>query len=85
MLDQYHSDQLIGTIHVPVLIVHGTHDGVIRFQFAETLFALANEPKTFIAVPGAGHLVLVRPDVWPRVLHWLDAQLKPQPISANSP
>jgi uncharacterized protein len=85
MLDQYHSDQLIGSIHVPVLIVHGTQDGIIPLQFAKTLFALANEPKEFIAVPGAGHLVLARPDVLPRVLHWLDKQLQPQPLSANSP
>ncbi len=86
MLDQYHSDRLIGGIHVPVLIVHGTRDGIIPFQFAKALFGMANEPKEFIAVPGAGHLVLARPDVWPRVLQWLDEQLHPpQPSSLNSP
>jgi len=76
MLDQYHSDQLIGTIHVPVLLLHGTQDGVVPFQFAKTLFELANEPKTFIAVPGGGHLVLGRPDVLPKVMQWVDAQFK---------
>jgi uncharacterized protein len=77
MLDQYHSDKMVGAIHVPVLIVHGTQDGIIPFQFAKALFGMANEPKTFIAVPGAGHLVLARPDVWPRVMQWVDAHVPP--------
>jgi fermentation-respiration switch protein FrsA (DUF1100 family) len=85
MFDQYHSDQSIGQVHVPVLMVHGAEDGIIPMQFAKELFAMANEPKTFIEVPAAGHMVLGRPEVLPRVMQWLHAQLKPQPIAATSP
>jgi fermentation-respiration switch protein FrsA (DUF1100 family) len=73
MWDQFHSDRLIGQIHVPVLIAHGTRDGIVPFRFGARLFALANEPKKFIEAPDAGHLVLGLPAVMPRVLQWIDA------------
>jgi fermentation-respiration switch protein FrsA (DUF1100 family) len=75
MRDQFHADRSIGQIHVPVLMVHGAEDGIIPLQFAKGLFAMANEPKTFIEVPAAGHMVLGRPDVLPRVMQWLDAHV----------
>ncbi len=75
MWDQYHSDKLIGTIHIPVLITHGTRDGVIPFRFGQELFKLANEPKKFIEVPGAGHVMLGKPEVWHKVLEWLNANV----------
>lgn len=70
--DQYRSDLRIGSVHVPVLMMHGTADKIIPLQSAKALFALANEPKAFIEVPDAGHLVLGRPDVWPKVRAWAD-------------
>ncbi len=75
MWDEYHSDQLIGKIHVPVLITHGTDDGVIPFRFGKALFELANEPKKFIAVPGAGHVMLGKHEVWQQVQEWLNANV----------
>jgi fermentation-respiration switch protein FrsA (DUF1100 family) len=75
MLDQYHSDHLIDKVHVPVLMVHGEDDGIIPLHFAKALFGMANEPKTFIEVPNAGHMVLGRPDVMPKVMQWLDTHL----------
>jgi fermentation-respiration switch protein FrsA (DUF1100 family) len=73
MWDQFHSDRLIGQIHVPVLMAHGTRDGIVPFRLGTRLFALANEPKTFVEAPGAGHLVLGLPEVMPKVLRWIDA------------
>ena len=55
MKDQFHSDQWIGKVHVPLLIMHGAQDDVIPIRFAERLFALANEPKRFIAYDKGGH------------------------------
>jgi fermentation-respiration switch protein FrsA (DUF1100 family) len=75
MLDQYHSDRIIGEVHVAVLMMHGTKDKIIPMRSAQALFALANEPNDFIEVPGGGHLVLGRPDVWPKVLAWADAHV----------
>ncbi len=75
MWDKFHSDRLIGQIHVPVLMTHGTDDGVIPFHFGKDLFKLANEPKKFIEVPGAGHVMLGKPEVWQQVKQWLDANV----------
>jgi uncharacterized protein len=71
MWDRFYSDRLIGTIHIPVLMTHGTDDGVIPFHFGEALFKLANEPKMFIEVPRAGHVMLGKPEVWQKVEQWL--------------
>ena len=47
-------------------------DDVIPISSGRRLFALANEPKTFVSVPGGGHLVLERADVFPRICEWID-------------
>jgi fermentation-respiration switch protein FrsA (DUF1100 family) len=55
MKDQFHSDQWIGSVHAPLLIMHGGRDDVIDIRFAERLFALAHEPKRFIRYDNGGH------------------------------
>jgi len=54
-LDKFTNLDKIKTIHVPVLIMHGTNDDVIPFWHGETLFAIAHPPKRFFPVKGAGH------------------------------
>jgi fermentation-respiration switch protein FrsA (DUF1100 family) len=70
--DTYRSDEVIGAVHVPVLMAHGDADPVISFASAQRLFARANEPKQFIPVVGGGHLVLGLPEALPRVIAWID-------------
>lgn len=53
--DKFPNYKKIGKVRCPVLIIHGTQDTVISFWHGEKLFALANEPKQFWAVHGAGH------------------------------
>jgi uncharacterized protein len=79
MWDRFQSDLLIDKINAPLLIVHGMNDWVIPFHFGKQLFALAHEPKTFIGVPGAGHLVLGLPKIMPKVLRWIDANVPGRP------
>jgi fermentation-respiration switch protein FrsA (DUF1100 family) len=55
MLDQFHSDQRIKHVTVPLLVMHGTDDPAIPISLGERLFALANEPKQFVPFPGGGH------------------------------
>jgi fermentation-respiration switch protein FrsA (DUF1100 family) len=55
MKDQFRSDQRIGKVHVPLLIMHGERDPAISIQFGRRLFALANTPKRFVAFPQGGH------------------------------
>jgi uncharacterized protein len=67
MLDQFRSGLAIRDVHVQVLMVHGEDDDVIPLNSAKRLFELANEPKTFVSVPGGNHLVLELANVFPRV------------------
>ncbi len=55
MRDQFHSDQRIGRVTVPLLIMHGEADPAINIKFGERLFAMAHEPKQFVRFPGGGH------------------------------
>jgi fermentation-respiration switch protein FrsA (DUF1100 family) len=72
MLDQFRSDIAIRDVRIPLLIVHGDGDGVVPIHLGERLFGLANQPKTFLRVPGGKHLVLGLEDVFPRVCAWID-------------
>ncbi len=52
-----HFDALakIGEVKMPVLVAHGTRDGIVPFEMGERLYAAARGPKRFIRVEGAGH------------------------------
>ncbi len=53
--DQFRSDQRIGRVSAPLLIMHGARDATIPIGFGERLFALAHEPKQFVRFPGGDH------------------------------
>jgi uncharacterized protein len=55
MRDQFHSDERIARVNVPLLMMHGENDPAISIEFGERLFALAHEPKQFVRFPGGGH------------------------------
>lgn len=55
MKDQFRSDERIGRVKAPVLIMHGERDRVVPFRLGERLFAMANEPKQFVRFPDGGH------------------------------
>jgi len=55
MRDQFHSDERVARVTVPLLIMHGADDPAIPIRFGERLFALAHEPKQFVRFPGGGH------------------------------
>ncbi|HVC57231.1 MAG TPA: alpha/beta fold hydrolase [Stellaceae bacterium] len=55
MADPLNSQALIGTLHVPVMILHGTDDLTVPIAEARRLYAAAHQPKTMIEVAGAGH------------------------------
>jgi uncharacterized protein len=74
MFDRFRSDLAIGDVHIPILVLHGDEDDVVPMRLARRLFELANEPKTFMQVPGGKHLVLGLAEVFPRVCEWIDEQ-----------
>jgi len=62
MKDQFRSDDRIGKVKAPVLVMHGARDRVVPFRLGERLFALANEPKQFVRFADGGHEDLDRYD-----------------------
>ena len=55
MRDQFRSDQRIGAVRAPLLIMHGARDWVVPIALGERLFMLAHEPKRFVRFPDGGH------------------------------
>lgn len=53
--DCFRSDLRIGDIKAPLLVQHGRRDLTVPFHQGERLFALAPEPKRFIAYARGGH------------------------------
>ena len=56
MADPLDSEALIGRVHVPVMILHGTADRAIPIAEARRLYRAAHQPKTMIEVAGAAHV-----------------------------
>ena len=52
---RYSNRQHLAAIHAPVLIIHGDRDEQVPVQHADTLYAVANEPKQLYIVRGADH------------------------------
>jgi hypothetical protein len=42
-------------VTVPLLVLHGTRDGVVPIAFGERLFSLAHEPKQFVRFAEGAH------------------------------
>lgn len=53
--DQFRSDERIGQVRVPLLMMHGARDTTIPIRFGEALFGLAHDPKQFVRFPDGEH------------------------------
>ena len=58
MKDTWHSDERIGNVAAPLLVLHGEEDHIVPIRFGEKLFALAREPKRLVRFPQGGHVNL---------------------------
>lgn len=82
MLDDFRShdiDRAVGTLAKPLLILHAPEDAVVATRHAHHLYALAQEPKSIVALHDADHL-MVNDRRYARhaadlVAIWLDAYL----------
>lgn len=52
---RFDSEKEIGKIACPKLVIHGIRDEIVPFRLGKTLYETAPSPKSFYAVPGAGH------------------------------
>lgn len=59
MRDQFLSREHIANIRAPLLILHGTDDGIVPMSSGEALFERATDPKEFLRYPGFHHLDLI--------------------------
>ncbi len=75
--DKFPNYKRIKQVRCPVLIIHGTRDSVIEIWHGQKLFDLANQPKQFVAVPGADHndLDLVAGPTYPKAIQSFAATL----------
>src|ERR1700728_1397814 len=55
MKDQFHSDERIGKITAPLLILHGFKDHVVPFAMGQQLFELAHQPKYIVKFLDGDH------------------------------
>ena len=77
MKDTFNSIARIGRVSAPKLFLHEIGDPIIALRFGRTLYDAAPPPKTFIEVPGHGHMVLGKPAVLASMKAWL-ASLTPR-------
>jgi fermentation-respiration switch protein FrsA (DUF1100 family) len=71
MWDRFDSAAAIGKVRMPLLIVHGDQDDLIPIGMGRRLFDLANPPKAFVAIAGAGHNDLPERGVYDQVWRFL--------------
>lgn len=54
--EKFDSAKKIGAVKMPVLIMHGTNDGVIPYEMGQALFKKVTSPdKVFVSIKGARH------------------------------
>jgi fermentation-respiration switch protein FrsA (DUF1100 family) len=56
--DSYRSDERVGRVTAPVLVLHGERDRVVPIGYGERLYALIRAPKRFVRFPEGGHVDL---------------------------
>lgn len=54
-IDKFRNNQKIAKVRAPILFIHGTEDKTIPIWHGKYLYNLANSPKRFYPVEGAGH------------------------------
>lgn len=63
-------------LRVPLLLIHGTADGVIPYHHGEELYEAAPTPKGFVRIDGGQHIdALMRRAVREQLLHRINALL----------
>jgi hypothetical protein len=55
MHDRFRSDERIGKVTAPVLVLHGARDTVVPIAYGERLYALISAPKKFVRFPEGHH------------------------------
>ncbi len=82
-LDAYAMERHVTELGRPLLVFHSTADTTVDIDQGLRLFALARQPKSFVALDGADHLLLAderdAPYVGAVLAAWADRYLDPPP------
>ncbi len=82
--DRFDSLSKIAAIRAPLMIFHGDRDALIPISLGRALFDAAVEPKTWLAVAGAGHDDVQTPEAEHAVLDFLARLPDPGPGVAGT-
>jgi uncharacterized protein len=55
----FNTRRKLALVHAPLLIIHGDLDTTVPYSMGQTLFEVANQPKSFWTVEGATHVDIV--------------------------
>ncbi len=61
-------------VHLPLLAVVGTRDGIVPPQHSLRLLAAWGGPHTLLTLPGAGHTTIMQPPTWQAIGEFLAAR-----------
>lgn len=78
MKDQFRSRDYIAQVKVPLLIQHGDADTIVPYAQGRALFAMANEPKQMVTIPGGTHDIIGETQVWAREADFFRANTRGQ-------
>jgi len=79
MTDQYRTIDRIGSVRVPLLIVHGARDSLIPVTQARQIYAAANQPKSLAILSRGAHNDLFDHGAWEKVTAFLDVPAAMRP------
>ncbi len=77
-LHRHDLDRCLATLRRPLLVLHGLDDDVVPVEEGETLFAAAAQPKAFLPLLGADHLLTDRATATAAIailVNWFDHTL----------
>lgn len=85
MTNQFRSDERIGRVTAPLLVLHGKQDAVVPVEFGKRLFALANEPKRIELIDQGDHLNLDRHGATRQVIDFISTVAPIRKVKRDAP
>lgn len=71
--------EAVKNIHIPIFLLHGTEDNLIKYNYSEQVYAAANEPKELWLIPGARHndmMTVGGKEYMKRIIEFFEKHLK---------
>ncbi len=79
--------EAVREIHVPIFILHGTSDNLIKSSYSELVYGNANEPKELWLIQGARHSDMAEvggEEYFRRIREFFERTVPPDPATGGS-